>query len=292
MLIVLFGAKGQLGQAFLNDAQWQLFDAVSLNRDDLDVTNCNALNETLDKYCPDIVINCAAYTKVDNAEIDVANCRHANTDAAVNMAKWCAQHGKLFVHFSTDYVFDGKKQTPYIETDLTRAINVYGETKREAEIKIERHCEKFLIFRTSWLFGFFDSGFFKTMYKRALNQQPTAVINDQFGSPTSAEELAKLVLILLQRYQIERVLKYGIYHLAGDRVCSWFDFATQIFTSVSPGYSQLVSTLSSPYPGSLAIRPRYSCLNSALFKRTFHLSVQDPFISVDEAVQRLIRQEK
>lgn len=231
MKLLLLGSAGQLGQAFVHQPQWSSWQSLALNRGQLNLCDALAVSQILSHYRPDIVINCAAYTAVDRAEQQAAACMAMNAQAVQHLAQQCQYQDALLVHFSTDYVFDGTKGSPYQETDATAALNVYGHSKLLGEQAIQGYCQKHLIFRTSWLFSEFGHNFYSTMLTLAQQGKPIRVVNDQLGCPTYAGDIAATVLQLLQRYQSGQQLPYGLYHLAGSPAVSWYQFASAIFAS-------------------------------------------------------------
>ena len=289
--IVLLGAGGQLAKAFLKHFAWQKFKSLSFSRQHLDVTNQDALIKALDYHQPDIILNCAAYTDVDKAELNIDLCRQINFSAPETIAKWCAINDALLVHFSTDYVFDGHKTSPFREVDIANPINTYGLTKLLGENAIKQYGNKYLVFRTSWLFSTNNSGFVAKMVRRALSKQCTTVVNDQFGCPNMADDIADAVLAVLQQYAARKSLPYGVYHLSGTSYCSWYDFAKDIFRLVDPEVESLLTGISSPFPSCLATRPLNSCLDSSLFHRTFNISLADWRFVLATVVEEIINTE-
>lgn len=272
MKILLLGANGQLGQQLQKQLLWRQFNTLALSRQQLDITDITALSGVLKAFQPNIVINCAAYTKVDAAELNKTQCTDINFVAVKYLAQWCASHQALIVHFSTDYVFDGRKNCSYTETDETAPINHYGKTKLLAEQAIQLYCQKYLILRTSWLFSLNADGFFSTMWQKALTGEATYVIKDQIGSPTPSRALAEAVLAVLAKYAKSGYLPYGLYHYAGYPGCSWFEFATAIFSMVAPEHVKCLHAIASPYVNAIALRPSYSSLNCNAFQQRFMLS--------------------
>jgi dTDP-4-dehydrorhamnose reductase len=161
MKILLLGSAGQLGKAFVHQPLWAEFTTLCYNRLQLDITNHTALTNAFEQYMPDVVVNCAAYTAVDKAEQQSANCFAINSDAVWHLAMLCQRHNCLLVQFSTDYVFDGKSQHAYTEQDLASPLNVYGQSKLKAEQAVQAHCIKYLILRTSWLFSEYGNNFYR-----------------------------------------------------------------------------------------------------------------------------------
>ncbi|KUM52471.1 dTDP-4-dehydrorhamnose reductase [Rheinheimera sp. EpRS3] len=272
MKLLLLGANGQLGQALLKQLQLpQQFQYLALNRSQLDITDISAVATVMAEYRPDVVINCAAYTAVDNAEQHAAACIAVNATAVGQLAKLCQQYNSLLLQFSTDYVFNGQSNKAYTEQDIAAPLNVYGRSKLQAEHFIQATCSKYVILRTSWLFSEFGHNFYRTMLKLAQRDQIIQVVNDQFGCPTYAGDLAAITLQLLQRYQQQGSLAYGIYHLAGSPAVSWYQFAKAIFAAHQLQVNlQVISSASWP---TLATRPANSVLDCNKFCAAFAISV-------------------
>ncbi|SEH99100.1 dTDP-4-dehydrorhamnose reductase [Rheinheimera pacifica] len=271
MKLLLLGAKGQLGQALLKQLQQlQQFQYLALSRGQLDITDLSAVATVMAQYRPDVVINCAAYTAVDNAEQQAAACIAVNATAVGQLARLCQQYNSLLLQFSTDYVFNGQSNKAYTEQDIAAPLNVYGHSKLQAEHFIQATCSKYVILRTSWLFSEFGHNFYRTMLTLAQRGQVIQVVNDQFGCPTYAGDLAAAVLQLLQRYQQQGSLAYGIYHLAGSPAVSWYQFAEAIFAAHQLKVN--MQAVSSTKWASLALRPGNSVLNCDRFANTFSIN--------------------
>lgn len=276
MKLLLLGANGQLGHALQLQSAWHSFNTVALNRQQLDITDANALAIALKQHQADVIINCAAYTAVDTAEQQREQCMAVNVTAVQQLAKWCGQQQALLLHFSTDYVFDGQKATAYTEADAPAPLNFYGQSKWLGEQAILQHCTKYLLIRSSWLFSGYGHNFYRTMRRLANAGENVSVVDDQFGCPTSADHLAALVLQLLKRCQQQGSLAYGLYHLAAQPAVSWYQFALAIFASVGSKASvQPISSAQRRQSGqnSTALRPLNSVLDSSLSQQTFGLAL-------------------
>jgi dTDP-4-dehydrorhamnose reductase len=294
MKLLLLGSSGQLGQAFLHQLlqsqqERSQFQSLALSRTQLDITDNAALAAQMAAYRPDVVLNCAAYTAVDNAEQQSDSCFAVNTTAAGQLAALCQQHNSLLVQFSTDYVFDGASHTAYTEQHSTSPLNVYGRSKLAAEQLIQANCSKYLILRSSWLFSEYGHNFYRTMLRLAQQQlaaagagKPLSVVNDQFGCPTYAGDLAAIVLQLLQRYQQQGSIAYGVYHLAGQPAVSWYQFAQAIFAVQQMPVSIL--PISSANYAAAAQRPANSALDCSKFHETFAL----PLMQWQKALKHLV----
>lgn len=278
MKLLLLGANGQLGLALLQQLkqprqlqQRQQFQYLALNRSQLDITDISAVATVMAQYRPDVIINCAAYTAVDNAELQAATCIAVNATAVGQLAKLCQQYNSLLLQFSTDYVFNGQSSKAYTEQDIPAPLNVYGQSKLQAEQSVQATCSKYVILRTSWLFSEFGHNFYRTMLKLAQRGQIIQVVNDQFGCPTYAGDLAVIVLQLLQRYQQQGSLAYGIYHLAGSPAVSWYQFAKAIFAAHQLKVN--LQTIGSANWPTQAVRPANSVLDCNKFCDTFAIAI-------------------
>lgn len=281
MKILLLGADGQLGRAFLAQPLWCSFDGMALNRQQLDITDAAAVAEQFKLHQPDVVINCAAFTAVELAEQQPDLCYAVNTGAVRQLAQLCQFTNCLLVQLSTDYVFSGDGHTAYTEKDAPAPLNVYGKSKWLAEQAIQVNCSKFLIVRTSWLFSEFGRNFYSTVLEKLRAGQPVTVVDDQFGCPTYAGDLALRLMQLLQYYSVHGSLNYGLYHLSGSPAVSWYQFAQAI--AASHNLQTGITPTSTASWAANVKRPGYSVLDSSLFTKGFNL----PQLSWHAALQRL-----
>ena len=223
MKVLITGAGGMLGQDVAAEADAVHHEVVALTRDQLDITGEGAVLDAMHSHMPAVIINCAAYTDVDGAEEDRDAAFAINERGAGNVAAAAAAIGARVIQISTDYVFDGRKGSPYVESDEPAAIGVYGQSKLAGEIAVARANPRHLILRTSWLFGLGGKNFVETMLALAEKQNEILVVNDQVGCPTYTRHLAAAIVELLD---YERV---GVMHVAAEGHCSWYDFAREIF---------------------------------------------------------------
>lgn len=273
--VLLTGSAGQLGQLLVNRfAQQAQFILCSFDKVGLDIINRQAVMQLFADYKPDIVINCAAYTAVDQAELHPDLCHSINVTAVQLLAQLCQQYGCLFISFSSDYVFDGKKNTPYTEQDQTSPLNQYGISKQLAE-KAAEQAQRYITIRTSWLFSNIADNFVTTIWRRALSGELTKVVQDQHGGPTPARALAEAVFHLVAQYSRYGELHYGLYHFSGYPHCSWYDVASTIYQIAAPQHLNRLQGINSPFPGVLAQRPTFSCLDMSLFQHRFTLTAPD-----------------
>jgi len=258
MKVVVTGANGQLGQELVRQLQQTNVELYSFTKRDLDITNESIVNEVITKIKPDIIINAAAYTKVDQAEIEEETAYLVNAFGQRNLAVAAEKVGAKICYISTDYVFDGNSTVPYREYDQTNPLGVYGKSKYAGEELTRSLCSRYFIVRTAWVYGEFGQNFVKTMLRLVKEKEEIGVVNDQIGSPTYTVDLARFIIELVQTE------KFGIYHATNSGACSWYEFAKAIFeesnmkVKVNP-----ITTEQFPRP---AKRPKYSVLDNFSLK--------------------------
>lgn len=223
MKVFVTGVKGQLGFDVMNELKKRNIEAVGVDIEEMDITDAESVRRAITDAAPDAVIHCAAYTAVDAAEENEALCRRVNAEGTRNIARVCKELDSKMVYISTDYVFDGKGERPWEPEDERRPLNVYGQTKYEGELAVQDALEKYFIVRIAWVFGVNGKNFIKTMLRLSETNSRITVVNDQYGSPTYTYDLARLL--------VDMVLtdKYGIYHATNEGICTWYEFACEIF---------------------------------------------------------------
>ena len=262
MTILITGAAGQLAQALITALQKQPVRVIALTRQQLDITDTLQLSQVLRTQQPTIVINCAAFTAVDKAEIDQAQCALLNATAVKNLANCCKAQQITLIHFSTDYVFAGDKNSAYTEQDCPKPINHYGKTKLDGERAITQSGCRHYIIRTSWLYSHIGRNFYTTMLSLARTNQLIRVVNDQIGTPTLARNLAVVVSHIVTHSHLPSALPFGLYHYSDGVIMSWYEFAAHIFEEAQ--LTANLSAISSADYQSLARRPLFSALNSSV----------------------------
>ncbi len=269
-MIVLFGAGGQLGREIVRAAGAAQLDVAALDRAALDIADRAAVRASLEAIKPALAVNAAAYTKVDQAESDVDNATRVNAVAPAILAEECARVGIPLVHFSTDYVFDGRKQGAYREDDPIDPINIYGRTKAEGEQAVRAANDKHVILRTSWVYGEFGNNFLKTMVRLAKTQPELRIVADQTGNPTSTRDLAAAVLHIAPRL-IEGDGVWGTYHLSGTGTTTWFGFAETVVAASEKvtGRKPPVTPIGTADFKTAARRPGNSALDCGKFAAAF-----------------------
>lgn len=254
MRILITGINGQLGYELNRVLKEDNHEIICTTRETMDITDFKKVKCFINKVEPDMVIHCAAYTNVDRAEMEVDICEKINVSATENLAKLCGEKDIKFVYFSTDYVFNGEGTNFFEPEDkITTQMNVYGRTKYEGELAVQKYIDKFFIIRISWVFGINGNNFVKTMIKLGKEKDSINVINDQIGSPTYTYDLAQLVKVMIKSD------KYGIYHATNEGVCSWYEFALEIFKKLNIKIN--VNPITSNEYNSLAKRPKNSRLS-------------------------------
>ena len=264
---------------------------VALGRPALDLGDRLSVNRALDGSSAHIVVNATAYTAIDRAERDASAAFAINATGAEHVAATCARLALPLIHISTDYVFDGMKSSPYLESALTSPTTVYGGSKREGEQRLARTCPNHNILRTAWLHNPFGHSFVKTMLRLASERERISVVDDQFGSPTFAPHLADVILTMADRLATGNAdSQWGIYHAAGEGYASWYELAEPTFqmSRALGGPSAKVSRMpSSRYPTS-AKRPMNFRLDGGKLARSFALRVPHWRKGLASGVARLI----
>ena len=281
--ILLFGTNGQVGWE-LQRSLSPLGEVIALDRRSTgmcgDLTDLSGINDTVRQVVPDVIVNAAAYTAVDKAESDAETVQIVNAAAPGVLAEAANAIGAWLVHYSTDYVFDGSGSNPWVETDATGPLNVYGKTKLEGEKRIASCCAKHLIFRTSWVYAARGGNFAKTMRRLAQERDALNVINDQFGAPTGADLIADVTA-----HAIAQVMRKpddaGLYHLAASGETTWFEYAKYVVdqsirAQAAPEIivKTINSVATSAFP-TAAQRPHNSRLNTAKLQQVFGLHLPD-----------------
>lgn len=267
--ILVTGANGQLGSELrvlsVNSNHEFLFTDVA----ELDITNREAVDNYVSEHGAEIIVNCAAYTNVDKAKDDTEMADNINHLAVKNLAEVSAKYKLILIHISTDYVFDGSKNTPYLETDPTAPLGVYGRTKLAGEKAVTDSGCDYLIIRTSWLYSSFGNNFVKTMRRLTAEKDSLKVVFDQVGTPTYAGDLAQAILKIIDSGKYAD--NAGIYHFSNEGVCSWYDFAIEI-RNLSGNLCDIQPCHSDEFPSKVK-RPNFSVLDKTKIKETFGLKI-------------------
>lgn len=223
MRVLVTGAKGQLGFDVMNELEKRGHVGIGVDVEEMDITNPDIVDKVITESKVDVVMHGAAYTAVDAAEDNVELCRKINAYGTENVAKVCKKLDIPMVYISTDYVFDGQGTRPWEPDDERHPLNVYGQSKYEGELAVQDNLDKFFIIRIAWVFGVNGKNFIKTMLNLAKNHDTLSVVNDQTGSPTYTYDLARLLVDMMETD------KYGFYHATNEGLCTWYEFALEIF---------------------------------------------------------------
>ena len=266
--ILITGANGQLGNEMRvlsaeNPEYTYFFTDVA----ELDICNEQAVLDFVKANNIHVIVNCAAYTAVDNAEDNVELCTKLNADAVGYLAKAAEANGAEFIQISTDYVFDGTAHIPYQETEPTCPNSVYGKTKLAGEQNALSLCSRSMVIRTAWLYSTFGNNFVKTMIRLGKERDSLGVIFDQVGTPTYARDLARAIFAAIRQGVVP-----GVYHFSNEGVCSWYDFTKAIHRLAGIATCSVKPLHTSEYP-TKAMRPHYSVLDKTKIKETYHIEI-------------------
>jgi dTDP-4-dehydrorhamnose reductase len=269
-VILVFGSGGQLGQELARMAAPREIALTALTHAQTDVSNRSAVAAALTEYRPSLVVNAAAYTKVDRAETETCAALRGNARGPAVLASACAGAEVPLVHISTDYVFDGTQARAYLESDPINPINAYGHSKAVGEAAVRRHQPRHVILRTSWLYGEFGQNFLKTIVRLAQEREELRVVTDQRGSPTSTRDLADAILRMVPRLAAGEEV-WDTYHFTGSGVTTWHGFASCIVAAQAPltGRKPTVSAITTAEFPTQARRPAHCELDCSRFERTF-----------------------
>lgn len=296
MKILLFGKGGQVGWE-LQRSLAPVGELLAFGSADADFEKPDALRGLVNRIRPDVIVNAAAYTAVDKAESESDRAWRVNADAIGVLAEEAARSGAWLVHYSTDYVFDGRKPEPYVESDETNPLSVYGKSKLAGEERIRQSGAKHLLFRTSWVFAARGGNFARTMLKLARERDVLRVVADQYGAPTSAELIADVTALALYRLKSSASgasSLAGTYHLAAGGCTSWHAYATLVLElahdrgvelKVRPGQVQAISSSEYATP---ATRPRNSRMDTSRLRQTFGLELPDWRWHVERMIDELL----
>ena len=292
MKMLITGAHGQLGREIIDVTQSKGCPVQAPPEDDLDICDLDKIDNVITELKPELVINTAAYTQVDKAETEEELAFKVNKTGCTNLARMCTKHKIPLVHISTDYVFDGQKGTPYVETDPISPLGVYGRSKAEGESEIRSFLKEHIILRTSWLYGTHGHNFVKTMLNLATSKKEIRVVADQYGSPTNAADIARTILSIAEQLQSGNKNNWGTYHYCGQGIISWHIFAEKIIElarqhgKVRTPRIEPVTTDEYPTP---AKRPVYSALDCSRIYKKFNISPRPWQKSLETTIRKLLK---
>ncbi len=272
MKIMITGSGGQLGSEIIKQARGPQVETLAMNHGDLDITRPDQTRRTIAELAPDMVINASAYTNVDGAETHTEAAYAVNRDGPANLAAACSALAIPLIHISTDFVFDGRKKTPYLESDPVSPLSIYGKSKAEGEAAVRTALQQHLIVRTSWLYSEHGHNFVKTMLNLGREREQLSVVADQYGCPTGAADLAGAILTMAKKIIAGDKIRWGTYHYSGKGTTTWHGFAEAIF-KLAASREKLkirqvkpITTDQYPLP---ARRPLYSSLDCGLILDQF-----------------------
>jgi len=285
MKILICGGNGQLGSDCVQVLQ-QVHEVFALSSNKLDITSSSDVDKVIRDFVPDIILNCAAYTKVDACETERELAWKVNVEGPKNLASGVTKYGGLLIHISSDYVFDGwkKQPEPYVEDDEPNPLSYYGRSKLEGEVAIMQTTDQYIILRTAWLYGIYGRNFLKTILKLALRipDKKVKVVNDQFGSPTWSFRLALQIAKLIEKNG------RGTYHATAEGYCTWYELASHFLGEMGVPHS-LVRCTSEEYH-TPAIRPRNSILENKRLKKAGINLMKDWSPDIDQFVSNFQEQ--
>jgi dTDP-4-dehydrorhamnose reductase len=287
--VLVTGREGQLARGLVEAAGARV-QVVTIGRPELDLADQKSVTAVVARERPDIVVNAAAYTAVDKAETEPAIAHAVNALGAEYVATACAANAIPVIQISTDYVFDGTKDGPYVEDDPAAPINVYGWTKLEGEQRVAKACERHLILRTAWVHSPWGVNFVKTMLRLATTRPNIGVVDDQKGSPTYAPHLAAMVLAIAARVAADPAgMRWGVYHAVGGGETTWFGFAREVFRRAAEQglpTAEVAAIAAAAYP-TPARRPANSRLNCDRLRQSLGLELPDWRVGVQDCVTRI-----
>lgn len=278
MKVLVTGVRGQLGYDVVRELKKRQIETVGVDVEEMDITDPAQTEIVIREAAPDAVIHCAAYTAVDAAEDNEELCREVNARGTENVARICGEMNIKMMYISTDYVFDGKGTRPWEPDDPRDPLNVYGQTKYEGELAVEKYVKKFFTVRIAWVFGVNGKNFIKTMLNLGKTHDKLTVVNDQTGSPTYTYDLARLLADMIQTE------KYGRYHATNEGICTWYEFACEIFRQAGIDV-EVAPVASDEYP-SKAKRPE----NSRMSKKKLKENGFELLPSWQDALKRYLKE--
>lgn len=284
MRVLITGCNGQVGHC-LTERLKDKADLLALDYEELDITDQAAVFSVVSEFLPDYIINAAAHTAVDRAEQEVELSNTINRDGPQYLAQAAESCGAVILHISTDYVFDGTGEQPYIESDLTSPQGVYGLSKLAGEQAVANECSKHLILRTAWVFGEHGNNFVKTMLRLAETRDELNIVGDQFGGPTYAGDIADALIAMVDYIEQGQQPAWGVYHFAGMPYASWYEFAAKIFQlaetkGVLAKQPKIASIPTAAYP-TPAKRPANSRLDCSKIENQFGIKPSDWVAALD-----------
>jgi len=289
MNMLVTGGGGQLGRELTALGKARGADVTGVDLPEMDLTDTAQIRAALQNYRPAIVVNTAAFTGVDAAEKEADLAHAVNAAAPGLLAEECRRSNSILIHISTDYVFNGRHRRPYLEDDPVDPLGVYGRTKAEGETLVRRHLDRHVILRTAWLYSAHGKNFVKTIIRLSKGKQPLRVVGDQYGSPTSAFDLAGAILAVAAKLSSGAQPLWGTYHYCGKGIVSWHEFAREIIDQL-PWKASLEMITTDEFP-TAAARPPYSALDCSRIENAFGLRRRDWRESLKSVLAQLLAEE-
>ena len=289
MKILIIGSNGQLGWELCQRGKPHGFDIIPLDIPEFDITDPGAVKKSINQPGVSLVVNAAAYTAVDKAESEPKKAFAINCDGPADLAASCNEAGIPLVHISTDYVFDGTREEPYLETDPLSPLGVYGKSKAEGETIVRSLLTDHIIIRTAWLYGIHGNNFVKTMLALGKEKETLRVVADQYGCPTSAADLAEAILTIAEQIKERPDIPWGTYHYCGKGKTTWHGFAEKIFELAKQynlfSIKKVIPVTTAEYP-TPAKRPLNSVMDCSMLTKNFGI-LPAPW---QESLERMLRQ--
>lgn len=293
MKILITGANGQLGTELNRQSPDRGFFPTPVDLPEVDITRADQVRAVIQDGGAALVINCAAYTQVDKAESQEMPAYHVNCVGPAVLAHVCADAGIPLIHVSTDFVFDGAKQSPYLETDPISPMSVYGKSKAVGDAVVEQILPRHIIIRTAWLYALHGQNFVKTILRLGTERDVVRVVADQLGCPTCAADLAEAILVMADAIRTKEYITWGTYHYCGKGITSWHGFAQAIMdiakSHVSLKTCQVEPITTDQYP-TPAKRPPYSALNCDKIEKEFGIQTKPWRESLEKTLLQLLKQ--
>lgn len=293
MKILVTGGNGQVGSELEKLSSATDHEIILTDHQHLNIADKKSVKDYFETKSPDICINAAAYTAVDKAEQEIGLAFAVNRDGAANLASACDELNIPLLHISTDYVFDGSKPDAYTEVDIPNPASVYGQSKWEGDQKVIKLLNQYLILRVAWVFSATGNNFVKTMLRLGAERDELKIVSDQRGGPTSASDIANILLNIVDLYAQGKTIEWGVYNYTGQPAVSWFDFASEIYKQAEgmglikkAPFLHAIPTTDYPTP---AKRPMNSVLDCSKIQRNYGIQQPDWRISLEKVLQELKR---
>ena len=279
MNILITGSKGQLAAEFQKSLQGRNYTVTALDKHELDITDMTAVSDTVSRISPDVIVNCAAYNYVDNAENDFDSAFKVNAFGVKNLAVSCREHSVLLIHFSSDYVFDGRKEDFYNEEDETNPISRYGESKLQGENFLKQESPEYILFRVSWVFGKGRQNFLYKLSEWAKDKRILKIVYDQISVPTFTEDIVSVTL-----FAIQKGLR-GLYHLTNSGYATRYEVARYFLERLN--MDTIILPVQSDIFPSPAKRPFFSVMSNKKISRDLDIAIPDWRLGIDRYIRTM-----